>query len=488
MIFYKYDHGRYRVAHLHPNDKLLVTTTTLFSPMGGQAVDNPVEEALSRVEHPEAYRTVARRGAHMCTFDMDPLVANRLQKQKTAVGRKLAKLWMQHPVDHAPTLAHRLDRVTFYVQRPDERDRLQKVLAGLPACRIPKRPYGKILGLLEGARGCQLGIPVGYYNHLKKTVDESGAFLAGEDVELHRLYGEMTTLRGRAERIVSQHQGTLVEEGGNFFCRQSKRSCTVRTVKRSRKNDVTFELPELTVLSQQFDLLRQEYAQRCDTKREVLSALTTPFVPTLEGLQEEMAEIDVFTSWAVVATGWVRPTVSGRISLIQVRHPTTTVPNDIKMEVGEHRVLTGYIASGKSTVMRTVAAAVYLHQIGMYVPARRAELPLFSGVYGVFHARDRRGSSTFAEHLGSIKRIVDHGDARSLVFLDELCNGTNVDEGFQVAQRILDRLKGRTVLVTTHLRGLGTDRWHLSQGYCLKKGESKERRAIEYGRRLGLYI
>ena len=421
----------------------------------------------------------------MCHVQMD-LPTKFLMKQGTSVGRSLAKRWLAHPVYDAPTIEARLTRVEHYVLRPDERARIARNLRGLPVQR--KGAYGRCVQMLDVALACSVTVPMNYYNHLTKTVDREGEFLPGSDVELHRIQAAMNTLRGRAETLVAQHKGTLVEIDHLFYCRQSKRHCTRRRIKRSRKNDVTFETAELNVLNGLMANERAMYQLRCERKREDLRVVTEPFLLALSEIENTLGELDVYTSWAKVAEGakWVKPTVSRSIQLIGVTHPWTTVPNDIVMNKGEHRVVTGYIASGKSTTMRTLAMAAFLHQVGMYVPARSAALPLFSGLYGVFHALDRRGGSTFTEHLRAIKDIASRCDRDGLILLDELCNGTNVDEGLEVARCVLNRLEGTTVLATTHLRGLGRQCWHMTEGYRLEQGESDERKAMEYCRRIGL--
>jgi len=502
----------YRVADLDRNKKLLTTYSTLFSPPShaqrplctNLTTKQTHEISLARssslashpffkISDPDSIRVVEGRGPRMCQVQMD-LPTKFLTKQRTSVGRSLAKRWLAHPVCDAPTIQARLTRVEHYVLRPEERERIAKCLRDLPVQK--KGAYGRCLRMLNiafaaGADAVS-GLPplAAYHTHLKRTVNSDGKFLPRADVTLKKNYDAMEIIRGRAEILVKQHKGTLVEIDHQFFCRQSKRYCTRRHIKRSRKNDVTFEMAELNVLNVQMENEWTQYQHRCEQMRENLRLVSEPFLSALDKVNAKLAELDVYTSWAKVATGakWVKPTMSPSIKLIGVTHPWTTVPNDLVMNKGEHRVITGYIASGKSTTMRTLAMAVFLHQVGMYVPARSAALPLFTGLYGVFHTLDRRGGSTFTEHLRVIKGIRERCERDGLVLLDELCNGTNVEEGFVVAKGVLDQFVGTTVMVTTHLRGMGRprERWHMTEGYCLRPGECDERRALDYCRRIGL--
>jgi DNA mismatch repair protein MutS len=163
----------------------------------------------------------------------------------------------------------------------------------------------------------------------------------------------------------------------------------------------------------------------------------------------------------------VRPqTVSGHLRLRQARHPVVEqglresgsgafVPNDA--ELGAQRrtlLLTGPNMAGKSTYLRTVALCALLHQIGSFVPADHAELPVFDSVHTRIGASDdlAGGRSTFMVEMSELAAILHGATGRSLVILDEVGRGTGTQDGLAIAWAAAEHLHatGAYTLFATH--------------------------------------
>lgn len=110
--------------------------------------------------------------------------------------------------------------------------------------------------------------------------------------------------------------------------------------------------------------------------------------------------------------------------------------------------------AGKSTYLRTVALCALLHQIGSFVPADRAELPIYDAIHTRIGASDdlAGGRSTFMVEMSELAAILHGVTARSLVILDEIGRGTSTLDGLAIAQAALEHLHaaGAHTLFATH--------------------------------------
>ncbi|MGX9687223.1 DNA mismatch repair protein MutS [Deinococcus wulumuqiensis] len=178
-----------------------------------------------------------------------------------------------------------------------------------------------------------------------------------------------------------------------------------------------------------------------------------------------LSELDVLSALAEIAVeaGWVRPqTGSGTLRLTQARHPVVErsaggkfVPNDAELGAGRHTLLlTGPNMAGKSTYLRTVALCALLHQIGSFVPADHAELPVYDAIHTRIGASDdlAGGRSTFMVEMTELASILHGATSRSLVILDEVGRGTSTLDGLAIAQAALEHLHaaGAHTLFATH--------------------------------------
>jgi DNA mismatch repair protein MutS len=193
----------------------------------------------------------------------------------------------------------------------------------------------------------------------------------------------------------------------------------------------------------------------------------------LQRLAARVAAVDVLAGLAEVAhrQGFVRPTVddSAVLALEQSRHPVVErlaaeggfVPNDVRLDAEREQILlvTGPNMAGKSTLIRQVALAVILAQMGSFVPARSARVGLCDRVFTRVGAGDNlaRGESTFMVEMRETAHILRHATARSLVVLDEIGRGTSTYDGVSIAWAVAEHLHervGARTLFATHYHEL----------------------------------
>jgi DNA mismatch repair protein MutS len=196
------------------------------------------------------------------------------------------------------------------------------------------------------------------------------------------------------------------------------------------------------------------------------------FIPQLQALAQAISELDVLQCFAQVSEDrhYVKPifTSERKIIIKDGRHPVVEkvlasqeyVPNDSFMD-SEREILliTGPNMSGKSTYMRQVALTAILAQIGCYVPATEAVLPIFDQVFTRIGAADDliSGQSTFMVEMLEAKNAIVNATENSLILFDEIGRGTSTYDGMALAQAIIEYIHefiGAKTLFSTHYHEL----------------------------------
>lgn len=191
----------------------------------------------------------------------------------------------------------------------------------------------------------------------------------------------------------------------------------------------------------------------------------------LQALAEQVAQLDVLQSLASVAHRYhyVRPTFSrDRFYIKGGRHPVVEaavgeehyVPNDTELSSKRQILLiTGPNMAGKSTYMRQVALIAIMAQIGSFVPAEKAEVPILDRIFTRIGAADdlAGGRSTFMVEMTETCTALSEATPRSLILLDEVGRGTSTYDGMALAQAICEYIHDRVgamTLFSTHYHEL----------------------------------
>ncbi len=195
------------------------------------------------------------------------------------------------------------------------------------------------------------------------------------------------------------------------------------------------------------------------------------YIPRLQSISKVISEIDCLQAFANVSSSnnYVRPKLVDErvIKLIDDRHPVVEqvidseyVPNDIIMDSNTNILLiTGPNMAGKSTYMRQLAITVIMAQIGCFVPASEATLPIFDAIFTRIGASDDlvSGESTFMVEMNEANNAISNATSNSLILFDELGRGTATFDGMALAQSIIeyihDNIKCKT-LFSTHYHEL----------------------------------
>jgi len=189
------------------------------------------------------------------------------------------------------------------------------------------------------------------------------------------------------------------------------------------------------------------------------------YIPKLQEIAKVISEADVMQSFATVSeeNNYIRPTLTeNELYIKDSRHPVVEkvidgefVSNDIMMDKETNILLiTGPNMAGKSTYMRQMAIIAIMAQIGCFVPASEAKIPVFDSIFTRIGASDDlvSGESTFMVEMMEANNAISNATDKSLILFDELGRGTATFDGMALAQSIIEyihsNIKGKTFFST----------------------------------------
>ncbi len=192
----------------------------------------------------------------------------------------------------------------------------------------------------------------------------------------------------------------------------------------------------------------------------------------LHACAQALSTIDVLVSLAILASekGYVCPVFHPgyNVNVVEGKHPILDdrmkkkryVSNDWKMSEEEHiQLITGPNMGGKSTYMRQNALLVVMAQMGSFIPAKTAQLPIFDRIFTRIGASDDilTGKSTFMVEMMEANTALRYATKHSLILFDEIGRGTATYDGMALAQAMLEyideAIRAKT-LFSTHYHEL----------------------------------
>lgn len=232
---------------------------------------------------------------------------------------------------------------------------------------------------------------------------------------------------------------------------------------------ITEELKEkeALILGAEEKAIDLEYEAFIELREHVKS-----YIPNLKRQAKRIAELDCLQNFSEVATNnnYTEPVISSRrvLDIKDARHPVVEqvmerdqyVPNDCLLDDnGFIYLITGPNMSGKSTYMRQVALISIMAQMGSFVPASRAELPIFDQIFTRIGAADDlvSGQSTFMVEMLEAKNALVNATENSLIIFDEIGRGTSTYDGLSLAQSMIEYVHnhiGAKTLFSTHYHEL----------------------------------
>lgn len=185
----------------------------------------------------------------------------------------------------------------------------------------------------------------------------------------------------------------------------------------------------------------------------------------ISALANLLADLDALHSLAFAAlrNDYSMPVLTEGYELVlkECRHPVLEkklplfVPNDVQFSKSERMmIITGPNMAGKSTIMRQVCLAIIMAQIGSFVPAKKAVLPIIDKLFSRVGARDDilAGQSTFMVEMSETANILNNATEHSFIILDEIGRGTSTFDGiclaWSIAEYIAKRIGAKTMFAT----------------------------------------
>ena len=252
---------------------------------------------------------------------------------------------------------------------------------------------------------------------------------------------------------ISKGNLSLVKEEYGYQRKQTLANC-------ERYISPVLKEKEALILNAEEKIIELEYELFSKIRDEVKT-----YIPKLQEIAKTISEVDVMQSFATVSetNNYVRPTLTEKeIYIKDSRHPVVEkvinsqfVSNDIKMDKDTNILLiTGPNMAGKSTYMRQMAIIAIMAQIGCFVPAKEARIPIFDQIFTRIGASDDlvSGESTFMVEMTEANNAISNATDNSLILFDELGRGTATFDGMALAQSIIEyihkNIKGKTFFST----------------------------------------
>ncbi|MFC6181009.1 DNA mismatch repair protein MutS [Lactiplantibacillus daowaiensis] len=424
-----------------------------------------------------------------------------LDETKTAMGGRLLKQWLDRPLIVKADIETRQNKVAalldHYFERSNLQEELVKVydlerLAGRVAfgsvngrdliqLKTSLRQIPKLRYILSELDATVFSDEVSHLDPVEDVADlidqaivdeaplsvtDGGVIKDGYDAQLDKYRDAMNNGKKWIAALEAQEREITgiknLKIGFNrvfgYYIEVTKANLAQLPADRyERKQTLTnaerFSTPELKeheslILEAESHSTQLEYTLFTKVRETVKGA-----IKRLQTLAKAVAAIDVLQSFAVVSEDYhfVRPTLtkSHDLKLIDGRHPVVEkvmgnqsyVPNDVTMGPDETIMLiTGPNMSGKSTYMRQLALTVIMAQIGCFVPAKEAQLPIFDQIFTRIGATDDliSGQSTFMVEMQEANNAIKHATANSLILFDEIGRGTATYDGMALAQAIIE--------------------------------------------------
>lgn len=437
-----------------------------------------------------------------------------LDKTKTAMGSRTLKSWLMNPLKDETKINKRLD----YIESLNNNFLLrEELMRDLYEVYDLERLTGKVIcGSLNGRDLLQIknsikvipdinrilnelkfDITLNTHEELFKllessisedapiSIKEGGMIKSGYNAELD----ELKSIRSGGKDFISGIEAKLKEETGinnlkvgynkvfGYFIEVSKGNSKRvseelgwerRQTLTNAERYITPELKEkeALVLNAEERIIDLEYNIFMEIKESVKGVLFE-----LKETATLLSEIDSLCSLSLVSEEHhlIRPKfndnhnlriIDGRHPVVEVVSNNNYVKNDVIMDESTSTLLiTGPNMSGKSTYMRELAIIIIMAQMGSFVPAAEADLPIFDSIYTRIGASDDlvSGESTFMVEMIEAKNAIVNATENSLILFDELGRGTATFDGMSLARAILEyvnlKIKCKT-LFSTHYHEL----------------------------------
>ncbi len=446
-----------------------------------------------------------------------------IDKTQTAMGKRLLRQWLLRPSISREEIESRLDGVQELtrqtIRAAEIREQLAKILdierllakvtlgsanprdlVGLGSSFKSLPVLRSLISELLSSRMLHL------HEHFDELADlcdtilltladeppfkrsEGGVIRQGIDAELDELRGICQNSRAYIAQIETRERErtgihSLKVRFNNvfgFYIEVSKANLATVPADYDRKqtlvNAERFITPELKEYETKVLQAEEKILEREKARFEEVRAAVAAEAQRIRSSAATVAELDVLRGMAQIATecDYVRPVFNsgGVIQIAAGRHPVVErladtynaerfIPNDVYLNDSDHllAVITGPNMGGKSTYLRQTALIAILAQMGSFVPASSATLPVIDRIFTRIGASDNlaMGRSTFMVEMTETAEILNTATAKSLILLDEIGRGTATFDGLAIAWAVVEHIHTRTrakTLFATHYHEL----------------------------------
>jgi len=441
--------------------------------------------------------------------EASPTLYSLLNTTQTAMGARLLRHWLHHPLQDRNLVMKRHEAVAELIQsnsytmsslksisdieritarvalktaRPRDLSSLSASLQQLPLLQAQLQSSQTSLLQTLGSSLTAPNVVVHLLNTAIKTepsvvLREGGVIADGYDAELDELralqhnHGEFLLQYEAAEKARTGITNLKVEYNSvhGFYIEMSRTQAETAPAEYRRrqtlKNAERFITPELKAFEDKvLSANDRALAREKHLFAEVLEKLM-PFITALQTNAGAVASLDVLNCFAERAEtlNYVRPefiTETG-IQIANGRHPVVEsiaqpfIANDVALSSYRQLLLiTGPNMGGKSTFMRQTALIVLLAHCGCYVPASSAKIGEIDRIMTRIGASDdlAGGRSTFMVEMTETANILHNATDKSLVLLDEIGRGTSTFDGLSlawaVAKQLLEKNRSYTLFAT----------------------------------------
>lgn len=317
---------------------------------------------------------------------------------------------------------------------------------------------------------------------LSESIELDGTLFDHASADLRKLRAEVSNLRARVvarlEELIDRHRDLLSDS--YYTLRDDRYVLPVRTDAHERFNGIVHGTSdsgasifvEPSAIVPQGNRLKMAQAELHREEMRILSELSArvaEYLPEIRAAQEALCRFDLRQASAHLAHAMKArvPELAsdGKLHLENARHPlllldgVEVVPNDLSLSPGQALVVSGPNAGGKTVLLKTVGLFALMVRSGLPIPAGEGS------VMGFFERvltdlgdeqSTQHNLSTFSAHVRSLAHVLERAQASTLVLLDELCGGTDPQEGAALACAVAEQLvrQGSTLLVTTHYEQL----------------------------------
>jgi DNA mismatch repair protein MutS len=438
-----------------------------------------------------------------------------LDKTQTSMGSRLLRKWLLQPLVSVKGITERLDVVEFFV---NESLRCAQIRAFLKEVRDINRILGRV-GCRNASGRDLIGLKetLQALPKIKELIPESapeGLKKIKEEIEFQPQIVNLLEQALVPNPPATHRAGPLIKEGYNReidtlreVVRNSKKWIAEFELKERRRTGISslkvkfnqvfgyyievtkpnlkfvppeyirkqtiatgerFVTPELRNYEQQILGAEEKIVQIEQALFAQILEKVSAVIPQLQKLADTLAQLDVLTTLATVASenNYTRPQIeeSPILEIKGGRHPVVEkvlpggefVPNDTFLNTQDTQImiLTGPNMAGKSTYIRQVALLVLMAHIGSFIPADEARVGIVDRIFTRVGASDvlTKGQSTFLVEMQETANILNNATERSLIILDEVGRGTSTFDGISIAwavtEFIHEKIQAKTLFAT----------------------------------------